>query len=809
MTKRSRLWASLVAAIVLLVTLVWGMPHYGKAQQSGAAGQMGLGSAGEAAQIGKLGEAGEADGSAGSGELKNLDESVEIDKPGEAGEQAGLAVGTKGMANSAAAIEGEKKLTPVMAVTKALENERYILYIDERTGNLRIMDKTTQQQWLGSPQLESTVMPNVKKFTEVPVHIRYTEGADITQAYPLKDGDSSVAVKILADTVQVRVSFDALKLSFDLEYRLTDNGFEVSIPQGSIQEQGAARLTSIEPLPFFHAATEQDKGAILLPDGSGALLEFREVHPAYLRGYSEYIYGSDPTFIKQNHDIVESQWVHALAPKQSITLPVFGIYRNDSGFLAIVTQGEMDAKINGVPAGVRAINLYRASTEFMIRKDDIIFVGNSGQIPYYQGQQIEGDRSVRYVLLEGEDAGYVGMAKAYRNYLLQEEVIKPISQETQPLQVHVLGGILRDEIIGSTFIKMTTFEQVKQMIDAYASQGVTDLELTLDGWSKNGLYGNQPAHFPVERHLGGAKGLRDLERYAGERGVTIYLKANYVRAYSDSGGMNKNKDAVRSINQEILKHANYYISNPWNNDDEMFYLMKPQRVFDRHISKEAGKFAELGIGGVQFKYFGDMLYSDEDKKSAIDRKSTAKMYLSALDLFREQVGRTAVDYGFGYTFGHVDRIDHAPLDSSHFVYTDRTVPFYQLVVHGLIPYVSSPVNLYDDSRNQLLRAVEYGALPSYELTAEPTSKLQRTMGDRLFSSALAHWLESSASLHLELKQVYGAIMNEQMVNHEELQRGVYRTTYANGTQTIVNYNSHDVTVAGQTVKKQSYLLLGG
>lgn len=763
MTRKSWAWTGLVTAVALLVAIVWGMPQHGNAEQSSAIGQ--------------------------TGQNKAISSEAET-----SAKQAGTA--------------GQKR-TPITAGAKALENDRYELYVDGKTGSPRIVDKITKQEWLGTPKLESTAMPNVKKFTEAPVHIRYTEGADITQAYPLKDDSSSISVQVVEDAVVVHVSFDSLKLSLDLEYRLTDNGFEVNIPENTIQEQGTARLTSIEPLPFFHAATEKDKGALLLPDGSGALMEFREVHPAYLRGYSEYIYGSDPTFIKQNHDIVESNWVHALAPKQSATLPVFGIYKNGSGYLAIVTQGETDAKINGVPAGVRAINLYRASTEFTVRKDDIIFVGNSGQIPYYQGQRISGDRTLRYVLLEGEDAGYVGMAKAYRNYLVEQQGVKPVVQDKQPLQVQVLGGILRDEIIGSTFIEMTTFAQVKEMIDAYASQGVTDLELTLDGWSKNGLYGNQPDHFPVDRHLGGADGLRDLRKYADEKGVDLYLKANYVRAFSQSDGMNKNKDAVKSINQEVLKHYNYYIGNPWNKEDEVFYLMKPDQAFNKRISKESGKFADIGMTGVQFKHFGDLLYSDEDKKTASDRKATANMYVKTLDLFREQVGRTAVDYGFGYLLGHVDRIDEVPLDSSNFVYTDRTIPFYQLVVHGLIPYSSSPVNLLDDSRHGVLRALEYGAVPSYKLTAESTSKLQRTMGDDLFSSELANWLKPSADLYLELKEIYESVKNEQMVNHEELQKEVYRTTYANGVQVIVNYNVSDVMIDGQTVPNQGYLIIRG
>lgn len=709
-----------------------------------------------------------------------------------------------------AAGTGSQALGPVTATTKALENARFVLYVDEKTGNLRVADKTTGKEWLGAPRLEKTAMPNVKKFTDSPVHVRYTEGGDITQTYSLKEADTKTAVSIQVDRVRVEFRFEKLKVSFAMEYRLTDTGFEATIPESSLKEEGTVRLTSLEPLPFFHAARETDEGAMFLPDGSGALLEFRKEHQAYLKGYSEYIYGADPTFLKQGHTNIDSDWRQALPPKEAVALPVFGIYKNGTGFLAIVTQGETDAKINGVPAGVRSIALYRASTEFLVRKDDVIFVGNSGQIPYYQGKPLAGDRTVRYVLLEGEDAGYVGMAKAYRSYLTTEQGVKPVVQASVPLSVDILGGLKRDEIIGSTFIRMTTFEQVRQMIDAYAQAGVTELALSLDGWSHDGLYGDQPDHFPVDKHLGGSKELKELAQYASGKGVELDLKANYVRAYQDSDGIRASKDSVRGLNREVLKNSNYYLSSPWNNNNELFYLLKPERTYRKHVARELDDYASLGISGVLFDYVGKLLYSDQDEGSAgTDRKGTAAAYLSALDSYRTKLGRTAVEYGFAYTLGHTDRIEGAPLDSSGFVYTDKTVPFYPLVLHGLVPYSSSAVNLFDDPVTQSLRAVEYGAEPRYELTYEPTSRLQRTIEDRLFSSAFADWLEPSVKNYRSQKELLEKIKNQQMVGHTELQPGLFKTTYQNGVHVYVNYNTESVAAEGLTVGAQSYAVTGG
>ncbi|MFP4975508.1 DUF5696 domain-containing protein [Paenibacillus sp. CN-4] len=699
------------------------------------------------------------------------------------------------------------ELRPVAPDTKALENNRFLLYVNEQTGNVRIKDKVTGADWLGAPQLEKTAMPNNLKYTAVPVHVRYTQGADITQVYPLKDEDSTVKVTMEPDVVRAEFAFKSLQLGFALEYRLTKDGFEASIPHQSLKESGNAKFTSLEVLPFFHAAREDEKGAMMLPDGSGALLEFRPDHPAYLKGYSEYIYGGDETFIKQNHEITDSFWQKAAPLKENIALPVFGMYHDGTGYLAIVTEGETDAKINGVPSGIRAISRYRSSCEFTLRKDDVIFVGNSGQIPYYQGEIIDSERTVRYILLQDGSADYVGMAKAYRNYLLEEKQIQAAAPAETPLYIEVLGGVSRKEVIGSTFIEMTTFQQIRELIDRYHVEGVTSLEITVSGWSKNGLYGNQPDHFPVDKHLGGGKALTALQEYAAQKGVRLYLKANYVKPYQDSEGIKAGKEAVRGINREVLKQYIYHLSSGWNTSN-YFYLTKPDFIA-RRSTAELESYRKLGITGVQFEHFGSLLYSDEDNRSQTDRRRTQDTYTGTLEQYRQESLGTAVEYGYAYTLGRVDRIDHAPLDYSGFIYTDRAIPFYQLVVHGLVPYTSDPVNLFDDSRKQMLRALEYGALPSYELTYAPTSDLQRTLENGLFTSCLQDWLKPSAETHLKLKDVYNRIAGQQMTDHEELAESVFRTTYESGLSVITNYNDHAVNAAGQHVEAFGYAVTGG
>lgn len=819
--QRKRKWMLGAAAIALTAVIILqqflppsgvGATEAGANAASGESlSQDAAGQSGNAAQTAESPETGLQTGdetdAATAGNVGGTDAGASGEAGSEGSESAsGAGDGTPTNATGAAA--EEQAMYPVTAVAKMLENESFVLYLDEKTGNVRLAGKANGTEWHGAPIVPRTTMPNNKKFMDSPVHVKYTEGADITSTYSLKDKETAIAVSVTDDAVTVSFSFELEKLYFDLVYRLTDKGLQVDIPFDSIREEGKARLTSIEPLPFMNAASETEEGAMLLPDGSGALLHFRQNHPAYLKGYSEMIYGPDPAFITQTHDMVTTGGMRANTPRQYAALPIFGMYRGGVGTLGIVTKGDYDARVNGTPAGIRNIPLYRSSAEFLYRKNDVIFIGSSGQIPYYQGQKIAGDRSLLFVLLEKEKADYVGMAAAYRDYLVNERDVEAVGSGNAPLSLTLLGGIRRDEIIGNTFMRMTTFEQAEAIIATLKERGVQELEVTLDGWSKHGLYGNQPSHFPAASQLGGKSGLRKLAAFAAQQHTPLYLRANYVKPSGDSNGFSKRKDAIRGMDRETLELTGYYLATRWTNSQQTFYLLKPDRVFDRHIAGEMDKAAALGATGIQFRHMGDMLYSDEDPKAFFSRAETAEVWKKAFAEARGKTGAAAVDYGFAYTLGHVDRIDNVPLYSSGYIYTDEAVPFYQLAVHGLVPYYAGASNLREDAEFQLLKALEYGALPSFELTDAPTSRLQRTYEDRLFSSEASVWLDSLVEEYGRLHPYYEAIAGRQMTGHRQLQPGVFATEYDNGVKIYVNYNDADVQVEGQRVASMDFALAG-
>lgn len=698
------------------------------------------------------------------------------------------------------------ELFPIGATKKVTENSTLEMYVDEESGNIRIVNKETDREWLGAPQLDTATLPNNVKFMESPVHIAYTDGSSVSQTYSLKEADNEVTISEIENGVRADFTIEELTVQFALEYTLLDDGFEVTIPDDSIKEEGSVRITSLEVLPFFNAlAQKEDSGAVFVPDGSGALMKVRSTHPQYFTGYSEPVYGPDHSIKDDLGEVMADGFMKADAPKEKVALPVYGTYQNDKGFLAIITEGQEAAKINANPGGIRNIPYYHASSEFIYRNQDIVFIGSSGRIPLFQGNRIDIDRTVKYVLLEEDEADYVGMAKTYRNYLQETAGLEEKGEVKTPLHVELVGGLLRDEIIGSTFIDMTTFEQAEEIITNYADKGIDSLKITFKGWTKDGLYGNQPKHFPVERKLGGKKDLEKLVEHAKDQGVELYLDANYVRPFHGSSSISARKDAVRGIDREVLISENYHVSSRINNNLEQFNLLTPESIL-KYTSREISDYQKIGVEGLHLSHMGELLYSNYNPKSLTHRKETKEAMIEGMEELSESIGKLSVDYGFSYALGYVDEIHRMPLDSSHFVYLDETVPFYQIAVHGLVPYTGKPANLRSDAQNDLLRAIEYGAFPSFEITYKSTENLKRTMEDRLFSSSYSYWFDESLAEYERFQEIFEETEGSMIQDHEQIDRNVYKTTYENGTAVIVNYNRKSKLIDDTFIEGRDYVI---
>src|SRR5690606_1233479 len=138
--------------------------------------------------------------------------------------------------------------------------------------------------------------------------------------------------------------------------------------------------------------------------------------------------------------------------------------------------------------------------------------------------------------------------------------------------------------------------------------------------------------------------------------------------------------------------------------------------------------------------------------------------------------------------GHVNHVYGMVDDYSYDLFSQKSVPFKQIALHGLVSYSLSYVNEREEYEVQLLRDLEYGALPAFIFTAEPTRLLNESFSLRLFSSQFEEWSEETVRQYQIYNDVLNGLQDQFIVNHRELAYNVFETTYENGTKVVVNYN---------------------
>src|SRR5690625_4546033 len=109
------------------------------------------------------------------------------------------------------------ELFPIGATKKVTENSTLEMYVDEESGNIRIVNKETDREWLGAPQLDTATLPNNVKFMESPVHIAYTDGSSVSQTYSLKEADNEVTISEIENGVRADFTIEELTVQFALE----------------------------------------------------------------------------------------------------------------------------------------------------------------------------------------------------------------------------------------------------------------------------------------------------------------------------------------------------------------------------------------------------------------------------------------------------------------------------------------------------------------------------------------------------------------------------------------------------------------
>ncbi|WP_435164383.1 DUF5696 domain-containing protein [Paenibacillus glycanilyticus] len=593
-----------------------------------------------------------------------------------------------------------------------------------------------------------------------------------------------------------------------IKYTLDGNSLVAAVPVADIHYPEEYPVNSVSFLNFFGAGGTGDKGTMLVPDGSGALIRFNSGKTRY-PSYQQLVYGQDNTMARTEDTSRE----------EAVRLPVFGIIRENGAFLGIIEQGESVATINADISGRLNSYNYVYPSFNVINKGQVTLDANGQQrsLPKFQENPMKSDFVVRYAFLSGEDASYQGMASYYKEYLVNNKALpvqeKAADGENIPFYLQLDGSISdKKHFMGIPYRALetlTTFKEAKSIINQMKELDIHNIKLKYAGWFNGGLDHKVPKSISVDGEIGGSQGLKDLASFASGNGVTLYPDVAFLTA-NTGNDFNESKSASRTLRGDPA--ALYPADLALNRRDiskSPSYIVSP-RLVDSFVDSTLKGMNKFNANGISVRDLADQLNSDYRKHNQIDRTESEEISKAAMAKLKDQKLQVMGNGGNAYALLYLSDLTNAPMGNSGFKLEDEQIPFYQMVIRGSVEYTGAPYNLsnYTNDKQYILKCLEFGSNVYFEWIYEPNYSVKDTDHNELYAVNYKLWMDKAAGMYQEVNKVLKNVRNEPITGHEKLQQGVYKTVYGNGLYVIVNYNRSQVTVEGKSIEAESYLTGG-
>ena len=591
---------------------------------------------------------------------------------------------------------------------------------------------------------------------------------------------------------------------------LDGRGFKVTIPFDEIEFKSEFPPVDLRVLPFFGAGGLEDEGYMLVPDGSGALINFNNGKTGQ-NPYSNKVYGWD-----------EALYRSAIVFDPKAHMPVFGIEKNGSAMLGIIEEGASYASIKAGVSGMWESGTYNnVYAEFsLIQKEELEISGKSAKnVVVFQRALPEGEQIVqRYIFCDRN--GYMGMAETYREYLIEKHphLEKP-AESTVPVAIEILGAVNKNQhILGLPVdqpFKLTSYKEATDIVNDLRARGLDEVTYRFTGWFNRSVQHDVPTSVKLISQLGSRKDFENLISTVNQNNSSIYLEADflYMRGNKPFNSFNINRDAARFLNRERIEVIPY--SFVWFGEMDFqwvrtAYLARPEYMMGL-IDGYMSKITDWGANNVAFRTIGNNLAGDYHLKREVSREASMNTQVDKLRELHAAGNGIMLQSGYAYAAPYAGFITDIPLTWQGFGILDEEIPFYQIVLHGLVPYSGRPVNLAEDYDLNKLRLLESGAGLYFAFMNESPAVLQTSRYLTYYANQYSAWADTTEELYAEFTEQVGDIYNQYITDYVMLANNVSLTEYENGVKVVVNKSDVDYhfTEAGRTIEARSYFVIRG
>lgn len=605
-------------------------------------------------------------------------------------------------------------------------------------------------------------------------------------------------------------------ITITLEVSLKDDHMVADLLlNGSLDESGTtkgqSKLSNISVFPGFGAAGQQEDGYMLIPDGSGATIDFNTYFNSNMKKenieYSSSIYGADMIFQTPTRGAII----------QYPVIPVVGFSKENAGLLISVDNAASLGVATAMISGVNCEYNY-AYIECELRKYENLKGGayntTSADFQFNQGKIQAEKFTLNYYPLKAGENQYSDMANKYKNELIKTYNLEPKKSDGIPLVVESVGGIKEvKHFLGIPYTglkKLTTYDEVQKVIDSIKEIGFNDINFRYKGWQKGGMDDVVPNKMSSDFRLGGKRGLKELIKNSNaDENVNLFLDVDFARYYKDSTSVLKLVVAAKDLNYQPVYCSEYRRSNRHLRAEKKFNLIHPEKITGIAVSfLESAK--DYNVENLSVAYFGQYIHSAFNQDNASD-KSYSEIYIdNIMKTIDENVkNKIMIEYGNLYVAKYADVITNLPTYSSTLDIESKEVPFIQMVYSGLFDIAGNPINLESERNEMILKAAESAMAVNFSLFNAESNSTKGTKYNEYYACNIEDNIPLLKEVYERLKPVYDAVGSSAMKSHSYITENVGKTVFTNGAIVYVNYGEKDETVENVNVKANDFVVVGG
>lgn len=694
------------------------------------------------------------------------------------------------------------------AMEKAASKGHLNLYFNKKEGTVCLEDTKSGRKWFSNPVDLQTSNAKKSQKDELAAGMTLTYAEPYNRATTIQNSKAKGKFKMkkITDGVEVEYSFKTPGITIPVQITLEDDYMKLYVDTSAIKEEHPSNIDGqlVSDLAFFTtfgAAGLEDEGYFVIPDGSGAVINFNN-GKTDLRTYTGKVYGRDITAVKQLKTYTS----------RNVSLPMYGIVKDNAGLMVVADKGDTCASINSYVSNQNKTDYNSTYFDFELRtSDEYLMGGESNPLKVFEKRGILiPEIEVRYYPVSGDDSkvDYTDIADRYRKYLMDEKGVEDKQiPETSPLFLDLYGGTLeKRSLLGiPVTVKqpVTTFDMAQYILQVLKNNEVGDMVVTYNKYSDNDMGEQISDSFKPSSKLGGNGKWKKLKSYADQNNIALFPSVDNQQYKTGNGYWTMTNTAIR-VSNAYSRIPVYDLAHGIENKYYKPLSLFSPASYDKAFGKLVTSYSKKGVTNFAFGSLANTIYGDYGR--AATSREMAKGIVTGIYSNAKSKGSVLSDNAANYVLPYTDYITNVPVDSSKYDVFDYDIPFYQMVLHGVTPYSSIAVNSEPDITRIVLDSVSSGSNLSFDFVGIEADELKDTKLDCYYYAYYANWMSEAKGLSKLANEVLAPCADQYIDEYSISEDGKEITTvYANGYTTVVNYKDGTIKADGKTYKVSDYL----